>query len=597
MNGDNNLKMNEIEALSKIDERVFHSLLFNKQDDKQDDTSLFNMKSLSKDIPAQSPVSKEPSQPVSKPRPLFVSKSNPYINDKDSVLANLYSASSVESQISLLESILSNFTKREILKEGFFGPYSNLLRILRKNNKNSLLAFLSELSKTGLTKVTGTEVESISIIFFNNKNGCKDSGENNTRPDKNNNQTDKDNIQPLCENNQILNAGGFLFVNKENIRFQKNNTVIIILFKSIVNFAMEDSILNLYATAGRCIKIKIKGNEENIYKRLNAMIKERNNSDVIVDTVIVESKGIGDVKSEAMEKTEDRGNPVTEIQTEDRENLITEIQTEDRGNLVTEILKPDSVLIKTVNGVYETDGFEIEIKEKKNNKIVEDKKIVTFKESLVEDEKIKEYKNNGNLSRFEISNVKLSSPVSKNNGELCSPVSSNESLCSLISNKNNDELSPVSNKSNGELCPLISNKNNEDLSSSVSSNEDLSSHVSKNKPPVSNYNDEELSSPVVVKSKKLKKSNNMRKSDNMKKSKRLKKLKLFKKQSKLFKKPPKFFKKVKVFKGDFQKSINEIYKDKLRLAELVYANMKREAREFKKLKGIQKMSIKKIKIN
>lgn len=155
------------------------------------------------------------------------------ISNSAKIYDQLLRSRNVETQIAILNIILKTMTKEDIRSSNVLNAHNRSILSIQKNNKNSLLGFLKEFSLVEPEcRVIGVEVDVFKI------------------------------------RDREIN-GGFLFMGDENFRFQKDNEVVIIQFKSIENVLFNGIDFTVLATEGRRVEIKF------MYRQDLGRFKER----------------------------------------------------------------------------------------------------------------------------------------------------------------------------------------------------------------------------------------------------------------------------------------------------------------------------------
>ncbi|ELA41918.1 uncharacterized protein VICG_01102 [Vittaforma corneae ATCC 50505] len=155
------------------------------------------------------------------------------ISNSPKIYDQLLKSRNVETQIAIVNIIIKAMNKEDIRSSNLLNVHNKRILSVQKNNKNSLLSFLKEFSMIEPEcRVVGVEVDLFKI------------------------------------RDREIN-GGFLFMGDENFRFQKDNEVVIIQFKSIENVLFNGIDLTILATEGRKVEIKF------MYKQDLGKFKER----------------------------------------------------------------------------------------------------------------------------------------------------------------------------------------------------------------------------------------------------------------------------------------------------------------------------------
>lgn len=132
----------------------------------------------------------------------------------------------IEHQIVIINTIIKGITREEIMNSNLLGEYSLELSQLTKNCKNRHLGLLVNFNSKENSRVTGAFIDRVQL------------------PSK----------------KEMTN--GFIFIGEGSFRIQERNEVVVIFFKSVINLKMEGMNLDIEATEGRLIRVKLKYNQD-----------------------------------------------------------------------------------------------------------------------------------------------------------------------------------------------------------------------------------------------------------------------------------------------------------------------------------------------
>lgn len=169
------------------------------------------------------------------------------IHNTKKIHQQLLDSRTVEAQISVINLILKVFNKEEIIKNDILNVHSKILSVVNRNNKNSVLYFLKEFSiLEPECTVLGAVVEILKI-----------------------------------KDKEIRE--GYIFTGEESFRYQKNNEVVIIQYKSIREISFKGVELDIFATEDRKVYLRfvyekdIKRFKDFVIKRFNNKINNNFN--------------------------------------------------------------------------------------------------------------------------------------------------------------------------------------------------------------------------------------------------------------------------------------------------------------------------------